>query len=534
VNLAWNPITLHWFVIREAKNATMYQSQDRHAASGSTLDNCRRWVRANWLLILLLAVCITRLWLMPLPSSFWTDETGTVFVVEHPGDPSLAAVRQVVASIYFALPRAAGRLFGLSEVSYRFPSVLLMGIALFIVGRLAARLINREAAWFAVFACLALSEFDYYAVDARPYALGICVTAASLYFLVEWLDTARWRPALLFLLFAALLWRVQLVFWAFYPVFLIYTIVRLARSTTKLGWLRAALVYGLLGLALIPVASDAIALLRNGRSHTYAPVPGIRSVLLTVPWASVALCAGLAWIAGEFLKWRRQDLTSVNAPASSGALALIAAWWLWMPLCLFAFSRVASVVLFVPRYFSPALPGAALAATAAAAFRLPPARWRQASAVLGIAALITAGRWDALWPWHNEDNWRQASFEEDFAAQEPDTPVIAVSPFVEAQPPIWTPEYHLPGFFYAPLFVYPVRGRVYPFPFIRSRVAEQYAAGLLRDTLLKRTRFIVYGAGRNAAGWVRWFSGRPELARWRISVGGAQAVESVVFEKPEF
>jgi hypothetical protein len=224
-------------LFRETKTPTMSQSQDRQTTAGSALDRCRRWVRANWLLILLLAVCITRLWLMPLPSSFWTDETGTVFVVQHQADPSLAIVSQAAASIYFALPRAAGRLFGLSEVSYRFPSVLLMGIALFIVGRLAARLIKPEAAWFAVFACLALSEFDYYAADARPYALGICVTAASLYFLVEWLDTARWRPALLFLLFAALLWRVQLVFWAFYPVFLIYTMVRLASwSIAFLVW----------------------------------------------------------------------------------------------------------------------------------------------------------------------------------------------------------------------------------------------------------------------------------------------------------
>jgi hypothetical protein len=526
VSLETNHVTLVRYSRRE--NATMSQSQDRQTAAGSTPDHCRQWVRANWLLILLLAVCITRLWLMPLPSSFWTDETATVFVVEHPADPSLAAVPQVPASIYFALPRAAGRLFGLSEISYRFPSVLLMGIALFVVGRLAARLINPDAAWFAVFACLALSDLDYYAVDARPYALGICVTAASLYFLVEWLDTARWRPALLFLLFAALLWRVQLVFWAFYPVFLIYTIVRLAGAATRVGWRRGLLIYCLLGLALTPVAADAIVLLRNGSSHTFAPLPGVRSLFQSIPLKSIALCAGLAWLAGQFLKWRPQK------PASLSSLALIAAWWLWMPLCLFAFSRASGVVLFVPRYFSPALPGAALAATAAAAWGLPPARWRQASTVLGIAALIMAGRWQLLWPWHAEDNWRQASFEEDLAAQEPDTPVIAVSPFVEAQPPIWTPEYHLPGFFYAPLLVYPVRGRVYPFPFMRSQVAEQYAAGLLRDTLLKRTRFIVYGAGRNAAPWVRWFSSRPELARWRLSVGGAQAVESAVFEKPEF
>jgi hypothetical protein len=493
-----------------------------------TLDGCRRWLGSNWLLILLLAVCITRFWLMPLPSSFWTDETATAFVVQHPADPSLVPVPQVPDSIYFVLPRAAEKLFGFSEISYRIPSVLLMGIALFIIARLAARLIAPAAAWFAVFACLAIPQFDYFAVDARPYALGICVTAASLYFLVDWLDTANWKPALLFLFFAALLWRVQLVFWAFYPVFPIYTIVRLSRKTTKVRWIHGLLVYCLLALALLPVALDSIGLLRNGSSHSFAPMPGIRSLLLTIPWQSIALCAGLAWLFGQLLTWRFQK------PASLSALLLIAVWWLWMPLCLFAFSRVTGVVLYVPRYFSLALPGAALAATAAAACFLPPARLRQASAVLAIAALITAGSWQVLWPLHAEDNWRDASSLEDLAAQEPDTPVLAVSPFVEAQPPIWTPDYHLPGFLYAPLLVYPVRGRVYPFPFVRSQSAEQYAADLLRDTLLRRTRFIVYGAGRNANPWVLWFSSRPELTGWSHVAGGAQAVEFVVFEKPGF
>jgi hypothetical protein len=507
----------------------MPQSLDRQSAARSTLDDCRRWIRSNWLLILLLAVCVTRLWLMPLPSSLWTDETGTVFVVEHPADPSLAAVPQVPDSIYYALPRAARILFGSSEVSWRIPSLLLMGIALFIIARLAARLIQPDAAWFAVFACLALSDFDYFAADARPYALGICLTAASLYFLIDWLDTARSLPALLFLLFAALLWRVQLVFWAFYPVFAIYTLMRLVRATTSVGCLRSFVVYCLLALALVPVAWDALGLLRNGGSHVYAPMPGLRSLLITIPWETIAASACLAWLAGQFFKWR------IQKPTSPSALALIAAWWLWMPLCLFVFSRVTGVVLYIPRYFSLALPGAALAATATVAFWLPTAvRWRQASAVLGIAAFITAGNWRDLWPLHAEDNWRQASIEEDFAAVEPDTPVLAVSPFVEAQPPTWTPDYRLPGFLYAPLSVYPLRGTVYPFPYIRSGVADQYAADLLRGTLLKHSRFIVYGAGRNTGYWVRWFSQRPELAKWRFSSTNAQAVGLAVFEKPAF
>src|SRR3984885_8416606 len=95
----------------------------------------------NVLLGVLLAACITRLWLMPLPSSFWVDEMATVFVVHHgPEDPSFAVAPQVPDSIYYQLPRAAESLFGFSEAAYRLPSVLLMGLALFLIGRLAALL----------------------------------------------------------------------------------------------------------------------------------------------------------------------------------------------------------------------------------------------------------------------------------------------------------------------------------------------------------------------------------------------------------
>jgi Dolichyl-phosphate-mannose-protein mannosyltransferase len=489
------------------------------------LETCRRWIHANWLLILLLAVCLTRLWLMPLPSSLWTDETGTAFVVQHPADPSLAVAPQVPASVYYVLPRIADTILGFSEISYRIPSVLLMVIALFVIGCLAARLIDPGAAWFAVFACLAIDDFNFYAIDARPYALGICVTAASLWFLIEWLDTARWLPAFLFVLFAALLWRVQLVFWAFYPVFAIYTLVRLIGSSTKVGWLRALFVAALLAVALIPVAVEALAILRDAKAHVIAPAPGIRAFLQTPGWEWIALAA-LALVFAHFLKWRIQQ------PLAPTAVALIGAWWLWMPLCLFAYSRLTHTVLFVSRYHSPALPGIALAVTAATALYLPRARWKQASVLLAIAALIAAGHWSELWPDHFPDTWREASLEEDLAAAESDTPVLAVSPFIEAQPPAWNPEYRLPGFLYAQLFVYPLRGRVYPFPFVRSEAAEQYAAGLLRDTLLKRSRFIVYGAGRDTLSWVLWFTKRPELADWRYIGGGAKAIDVAVFENP--
>src|ERR1700679_3260968 len=216
----------------------------------------------NLVLGLLLAACITRLWLMPLPSSFWVDEMATVFVVQHgPNHPSFAVAPQVPDSIYYQLPRAAQSLFGFSEVAYRFPSVLLMGIALFLIARLASRLIHPGAGWFVVFVCLSMRGINDQAADARPYALGTCIAAASLLFLIRWLDWGRWWDAALFIVLAALLWRVHLLFWPFYIVLALYAAVRLVRPEAgydKRGWVPLIAIFALVGVALIPVLLDAL------------------------------------------------------------------------------------------------------------------------------------------------------------------------------------------------------------------------------------------------------------------------------------
>jgi hypothetical protein len=124
----------------------------------------------SWLmqvvLCTVLALCIAQLWLLQLPSSFWVDEMVSAFVVAHPKHPSLAVAPQVPASTYYWLPRIGKHIFGNSEVAWRIPSILAMGLALFFVARLAVRLIHPRSAWFAVFACLGLRGMNYHAADA--------------------------------------------------------------------------------------------------------------------------------------------------------------------------------------------------------------------------------------------------------------------------------------------------------------------------------------------------------------------------------
>jgi hypothetical protein len=179
------------------------------------------------------------------------------------------------------------------------------------------------------------------------------------------------------------------------------------------------------------------------------------------------------------------------------------------------------------------LPGVALAVTAAAAWFLPPGRLNQAAAVLGVGGLLWLGQWGQLWPAHEHSDWRGAAREVNSLVQGLETPVICPSPFIEAQPPVWRPDYSLPGFLYSHLPVYPIAGTPILFPFSASPEAERYAATLTGGSLAASRRFILYGwNGSTAVGfWRDWFAARPELAGWRQTRYPFGDVEVATFER---
>jgi hypothetical protein len=459
---------------------------------------------------LLLAACVVRLWLMPLPSSFWVDEMATAFVVHYgPHHPSLAVAPQVPDSIYYQLPRAAEELFGFSETVYRLPSVLLMAAALFFIARLAARLIHPGAAWFVVFVCLGMRGINDQAADARPYALGTAIAAAGLWFLIRWLDRGRWWDPALFVVLAALLWRVHLLFFPFYIVLAIYTLIRLMRRETAPGWIAVAAVYALIGVALFPVALDALGQFRHATAHVIVALPTLHDLQVQLKLGVILICGIGALAIGRFLHWPRLRF------ALSSSVALIAAWWLVQPLILFALSRVTGSSMFVARYLYIGLPGAALAATLAAGYFIPAEWWKPLSVVFAAGVLIMLGQWRQAWPMHHGSDWRLAAHTIDqWAANDPTLPVLCPSPFIEARPPVWKPSYALPGFLYCHLPVYSFRGKPYLLPFEDSPEAERYVASLAKGPIESSGRFLIYGGSGAVRYWRNWFSIQPEFSTW--------------------
>jgi len=477
---------------------------------------------------LLLALCIVRLWLMPLPASLWADEAATFFVVHYgAAHPSLAVAPQIPQSIYYWLPWIAEKLGGFSEVGYRLPSLLAMAAALCMIALLAARLVHPRAAWFAIFVCLSMRGFNIQTNDGRPYALGTFVAAASVWFLVRWLDSGRWRDALLFAGFAALLWRVQLVYWPFYVVFALYARLRLARRETPVGWPRAAITFGLLALALVPVALRALDLFAHGSTHVISPLPSARLLFYALEPGLFAVCVGGVWLVARLMRWPR-----ISWPVSVSSLTLTLAWWLCPPVALFAISWITGQSLFVGRYFSLLLPGAALAGTAFAARFIPESRWTALSCILGAGILLWVGEWKHPVPTYHNSDWKGASQTVNERVLGMETPVLCTSPFVEGRSPAWHPDYSLPAFLYAPLVVYPVRGHVYTFPYRSSPEAEVYAASLAQTTLGPSRRFLIYGSDLSVEFWWKWFPPRLEAGEWTSRrLGSFGNVELVEFDR---
>jgi len=484
----------------------------------------------RWLLPVLLALLITRLWLMPLASSFWLDETATVFVAQFGSQhPSLQAVApQAWQSWYYSIVHAWGSVFGFTEVATRLPSILAMLAFLPLIARISARLIHPESGWFAVFACLALPGFNYQAANARPYALGMCLFAAALLFLIRWLDTAAWLDALLFAGCASAVLYIHLLFWPSCLVFPLYALTRLATGKTPVSRVHAVLIFALWAAALVPVSVQTLSLLREANAHVIVGPPSLLQFLRSLQLPLILACAGGAWLACRIRRWK-----AAPRALTASALVLIAAWWLCQPVLLFFFSRLTGESIFVGRYLDLALPGAALAATAASARFLPSGSWRLLSAALALAALLLMAQWRQPWPRHHDSDWRAAAAAVNQAeAGSGEVPVICISPFIEARPPVWTPAYPLPGFLYSYLSVYPIRGRIYLFPFETSPQAGSFAAALADGTLSQSRRFLIYGWGPQVRYWHAWFGRRAKFADWREHTLGPFAdVDVVEFDR---
>ena len=415
---------------------------------------------------------------------------------------------QAWKSLYYHLPRASAAWFGPSEIAFRLPSILLMGLTLFLVARLAARLIHPQAAWFAVFACLTLRGINYEAADARPYRAGNVHRAPAA--CCSWCDgSIRCAGA---------------------TVCCLSSSRRCCGASTccsgRSTWCSRAY-----AIARREAPTPYRRSLRAGGSVAGAralrrPRPPSRCERARLRRASRPARLRLLAEADAGSRMRRGRLAAgpVATLASLGRAVgrpaprlSFSAGGSVHPVALFLVSRADGFQRLRAPLSSPSRsPARRWPPRLCRARWIPPDRWKPLGLASGAGALLWLGQWHQLWPLHHNSDWRAAARAvNEFAGRIRPGPLP--QPVRGGPPPLWRPDYPLPGFLYSHLAVYPIAGQPVLLPY-RDYPA---AADLLPQSHARRPLpACTDGSRRRTSGATGWRRGR----NWRLEYAPAGPV----------
>jgi mannosyltransferase len=473
-------------------------------------------------LFAIVLIAVLAVWIPPMVSSLWLDETGTFWVI----DGSLGGVveRGLDFQGQFPLYHVAlwgwSRIAGTSEVALRLPSLVGALVAAWLCYRLARRLFA-DAGVATLTACIfvLMAPVSVAAADARPYALALAALLGSTLALVRWLQAPRLRDAIAYVALTALTLYLHYLF----GLALLAHVVIAAGPVRRMGRRGAV-------AALTAVA--AVALLVLPSVPHFLEVIGRRDAMSLMTFGSL----------GELLTWvvppalvvaylaGRMSSASPDAPGWRGAvargtLAFLVVWLVLPPLVLFVAGNLSGVGLYAERHFLSTLP--ALALLAALAFAPLSVRQRRIGiAVLAILFVLTsAGSHHRVWA-----DWRGAARAVN-ELSDPASPVFVYAGFSESRDMDWVLDEERSRLFLAPLAAYPVEGLTHPLPLDLTDRAEDYVEGILATEAADADRFFLISAEVEHT-YDTWLAERASsLGFARRELGGFGGVRVLVFER---
>lgn len=454
-------------------------------------------LRQAWLCAggLLFVIVLTR-WILPLNSGLWLDETATHWIVKE--GPSQIAARcaqwgKDESVLYAWIAWGAEALGGPNEFALRFPSVVAMAMATFLLYKLASRLMDHEAGILASVSFLSLHTVAFAAIDARPYACGLLTLIGSAFLLVKWLDYGPLWLAVVASVFAA----ATIYFHPLYSVALIplatYAVLRLR----TLGPVRQAAAAGVAFLTMVlvlPLVGQFFWLMNNASKVSFVSTPNVGDLMAQLVRIEFvpAIIFGFGLVRLALL-----TLDSKRAATPAATLCLILTWWLVPLLTLFLISYFTSAKVFVPRYVLSAAPGFALTfAWILRGFRPAVSR----VVVLCILLLASVGKFSH--PVHG-DELRRALSQVRALMHEREMPLMIASGYLESMDPARSGDLTPDSYLFSPLSMYPVMGNVIPIPASVNAYSEQYTESAVSNKLRTADEFLLLiRAGSNVATWL--------------------------------
>jgi hypothetical protein len=448
------------------------------------------------------------LWLPPLGSSLWLDETGSFWIVQGGFGQTIHRALESSGSIpYFVVLWLAKTVGGTSEIVLRIPSVVAMGVATYLLYLLGRRLFDRETGLLGAIVFVASGRIVFAAGDARPYAMALMALIASYLFLVRWLDEGRSLDAVLYVAFSVLTIATHyLIALALLPQ-VAYALRRRSSRSTPVPTKHLFFAGAAITIFALSVLPNLISLWSARADHVTGVyvTPGTVGGML-VP-TTVIISALIAALAGRYF-----GPFSVHVVRGEpSAILLLGGWFLFPAIALFAVSLLTSAQLLGGKYFLSIVTAAALI-LGWGLRAVSPYRLRQiavtAFALLSVGGLISFHHIyapDGL----GSDDWRAAASAERTVAESANTPVLFRPGFSEANDFAWLSDPKNRSQLLTPLAPYPMKGTIIPLPSDFNARVERYLQGIVaRDDLLRSRQVILVSWGAAQAPEQAWLDSR--------------------------
>lgn len=431
-------------------------------------------------LLLLLALGIVIFWLPRLPGSLWVDETTTAWTVNASFGQMLrrSVEFQSMAPTYFIVAWVARRVGGASELALRFPSVIAMALATYLLYRLGRRLFDAETGIIAAVVLATWNSGAHLATDARPYALGVLAFIAATLSLVRWVDDRRAWDGVAYVILAALVIYVHYVLAVALLAHAVYLWKRRDDLPSRWSVVVGSTALALLLLPLVPVVLTTL----GERDALSLGLTGVGTVLLAIlpPEVLAAMAFGIAVVA------RRVRLDADVAAPQAGALALVGVWAAAPPIALFAISWLIGAGVLGPQHVTQSAPAVALLAACAIRRLAPPQVRRIVLVSMVIVSLLLGASLRQY-----KDDFRGAVAYANGLIADPSTPVLVRSPFVQARDVGWLTDPHRVPLLLAPVAAYPVDGTPLALPFDLSAAERRYLEDEVVPIAAAESRLVV-------------------------------------------
>jgi 4-amino-4-deoxy-L-arabinose transferase-like glycosyltransferase len=447
--------------------------------------------------VCLVAVAIAILWVLPMGSSFWLDETATYWVIKDSFGEAMHRCMEWVGQspLHCSIEWLVLQVGGPHEWVLRLPSVLSGIGAAWLLFKLARRLFDVQVAQLAVLFFVCSELVILAACDARPYAMGIFLLLGSAWLLLRWLETGKLIHGMGYAMATALCIHAHYFMGPVVAVLGIYGIIRAWREGRVRPWwmLVAWAGAGMLVMPLLPQLKHYY-LDRAAHSFSDTPQPGDLVMSLAPPGLATALGVGLC------IAQRIPGRGTRGGMSRYGGLMLAAAWALAPTVVLFTISVATPVKLFVPRYYFSSIVGVCMLAGWLVASLVPASRQRL---VVGVGVVLSVVLYASAR--HHTQDFRGA-MNLTRAQAGPSVPVLVVSGFVEASDPKAFDDVMLREVLFSPQEMYPPGGELVRLPYRLDEKSKAYMEGLIPSLAQSDHLFLVVMS--NGLSFEPWLTGR--------------------------